>query len=187
MTDRKKNASRSQVSEASASEKRSKVSEREVRQKTAGSVPAPASSRPSRQDVTKGANVSAREIRQSTAGSVPAPSRTERQSAVKSETGKNVKVVTREEKRTSAAPVKAAVRQDAKNTGGLGSRLRNSALGRFIYEAFYELRHKVTWPTFREARNMTFVVLALSIVIGLILAAADFGLHRLFLLIIGAQ
>ena len=82
---------------------------------------------------------------------------------------------------------KSTVRRDAKESNSLTKRFRNNRIGRFLYEAYYELRYKVTWPTFREARNMTMVVIALSAVIGLVLAAADFGLHRLFLLIIGAQ
>jgi preprotein translocase SecE subunit len=77
-------------------------------------------------------------------------------------------------------------KRDAKSTS-LGGRLRGNAFGRFVYDAYYELRHKVTWPTYREARNMTLVVIALSAVIGGFLALVDFGFHRLFLLIIGAQ
>jgi preprotein translocase SecE subunit len=82
---------------------------------------------------------------------------------------------------------KTAVRRDAKGPSNLVKRLRNNSIGRFLYEAYYELLHKVTWPTFREARNMTAVVIVVSAVIGLILFAADVGLHRLFLFIIGAQ
>lgn len=63
------------------------------------------------------------------------------------------------------------------------ARIRANRYGRFIIEAYYELRHKVTWPTFDEARNMTVVVILLSAVIGGILALADFGLTQLFFLI----
>jgi preprotein translocase SecE subunit len=69
----------------------------------------------------------------------------------------------------------------------LQTRLRNNRIGRFIFEAYYELRHKVTWPTFHEARNMTFMVLLLSAVVAVILALADFGLYHLFLLISGSH
>lgn len=82
---------------------------------------------------------------------------------------------------------KPTVRRDAKGPTGLVKRFRNNRIGRFLYEAYYELRYKVTWPTFREARNMTMVVIALSTVIGIMLSIADLGLHRLFLFIIGAQ
>jgi len=66
-------------------------------------------------------------------------------------------------------------------------RLRNSRVGRFVFEAYYELRHKVTWPTFEEARNMTLIVIALSVVIGLALFAVDSGLYNLFVLISGGK
>src|SRR5438105_3999083 len=82
---------------------------------------------------------------------------------------------------------KTTLRRDAKGSTSLAKRLRSNRIGSFLYEAYYELRYKVTWPTFREARNMTLVVIALSAVIGIILAGADLGLHRLFLFIVGAQ
>jgi preprotein translocase SecE subunit len=108
---------------------------------------------------------------------------------IKAKAEKSEKVSTREA--TRREPVKqeskSTVRRDAKESNSLTKRFRNNRIGRFLYEAYYELRYKVTWPTFREARNMTAVVIALSAVIGLLLAAADYGLHRLFLLIIGAQ
>lgn len=69
----------------------------------------------------------------------------------------------------------------------LQARLRNNRIGRFVFEAYYELRHKVTWPTFNEARNMTIMVLLLSAVVAVILALADFGLYHLFLLISGGS
>ncbi len=104
-------------------------------------------------------------------------------------TGQAAKVSTRETKRREPKmpESKTTVRRDAKGSTSLAKRLRNNKIGRFLYEAYYELRYKVTWPTFREARNMTLVVIALSAVIGVLLAGADFGLHRLFLFIIGAQ
>jgi len=43
----------------------------------------------------------------------------------------------------------------------------------------------VTWPTFEEARNMTFVVIGLSVIIGGLLNLADAGLQYLFFLISG--
>jgi preprotein translocase subunit SecE len=97
-------------------------------------------------------------------------------------------------------PVKAAAREERKEqpkqekparreSKGLSfdARIRRNSLGRFILEAYYELRHKVTWPTFEEARNMTIMVLALSLVVGLILGLADMGLYRLFSLISGGK
>ncbi len=49
---------------------------------------------------------------------------------------------------------------------------------RFIAESYIELR-KVTWPTWNEAWNWTLVVIAMSALIALILAAADIGLTHL--------
>jgi preprotein translocase SecE subunit len=63
-------------------------------------------------------------------------------------------------------------------------RWRTNPVGRFIYDAYYELRYKVTWPTLKEARNMTMVVVALSAIVGGVIALADYGLHELFIYIV---
>jgi preprotein translocase SecE subunit len=63
------------------------------------------------------------------------------------------------------------------------SSLRKNAIIRYILDSYYELRFKVTWPTFEEARNMTIAVLALSVAVGIILGIADFGLLHLYQLI----
>ncbi len=62
-------------------------------------------------------------------------------------------------------------------------RLRSNRYVRFLFDAYYELRHKVTWPTFHEARNMTIVVLLLSAAIGIFLGVVDYGLSNLYLLL----
>jgi preprotein translocase subunit SecE len=49
----------------------------------------------------------------------------------------------------------------------------------FLRETRAELR-KVVWPTPRETRNLTIVVLALSVVVGLFLGAFDFIFQELF-------
>lgn len=69
----------------------------------------------------------------------------------------------------------------AKKAGGF----RNWRIVRFVRESYRELRYKVTWPTFPEARNMTLVVIILSTVIGLILGLLDQGLLHLFRLVTG--
>ena len=69
----------------------------------------------------------------------------------------------------------------AKKSGGF----RQWAIVRFVRESYRELRYKVTWPTFQEARNMTIVVIVLSTVIGLILGLADQGLFHLFTTVTG--
>jgi preprotein translocase SecE subunit len=110
-------------------------------------------------------------------------------------------VETRGRASTKVAPAKAAretrkeqpkqetrsARRETKGGPTLQTRLRNNRIGRFIFEAYYELRHKVTWPTFNEARNMTVMVVLLSAVVAIILALADFGLYHLFLLISGSH
>jgi len=65
-------------------------------------------------------------------------------------------------------------------------RLRTNRSIRFVLDAYYELRHKVTWPSFNEARNMTIAVLLLSAAVGAVLGAADFGLQHLYFLLIHA-
>ena len=97
---------------------------------------------------------------------------------------RSVKATGREErKEMSRQESRSGGRREPAGSSSLVGRFRKSRLGRFIIEAYYELRHKVTWPTFEEARNMTITVIVLSAVIGGILALVDFGLVRLFLLI----
>ena len=79
-----------------------------------------------------------------------------------------------------------AKRRETKSSSTMQSSLRKNKYVRFILEAYYELRHKVTWPTFEEARNMTVVVIVLSVIIGIILGIADFGLLHLYKLVAGS-
>lgn len=53
--------------------------------------------------------------------------------------------------------------------------LMRIAVTRFLAESVIELL-KVTWPTRREAWNMTMVVIALSALVALVLGVADLGL-----------
>lgn len=104
-----------------------------------------------------------------------------------SEKTPTVKTAPREERKEQPMPKQESksVRRDAKSSPGTIQRLRNGRVGRFVTEAYYELRHKVTWPTFEEARNMTIVVIIISVVIGGILGLVDYGLYSLFLYISG--
>jgi len=43
---------------------------------------------------------------------------------------------------------------------------------------------KVSWPTPRQAANMTAVIVALSAALGLFLGAVDFGFQELFRLLL---
>jgi preprotein translocase SecE subunit len=74
-----------------------------------------------------------------------------------------------------------AASTSAKKPGGF----RNQAFVRFVRDAYRELRYKVTWPTFPEARNMTITVIALSTAVGLVLGLVDAGLFQIFRLITG--
>jgi preprotein translocase subunit SecE len=101
--------------------------------------------------------------------------------ALKSE--KTAKAVARDA-RPSKQPVRRETRPaspTSKKSGGF----KNWRVVRFVRESYHELRYKVTWPTFIEARNMTFVVIGLSLVVGLILGLVDNGLFQLFKLITG--
>jgi len=59
-----------------------------------------------------------------------------------------------------------------------GPRKRRRISFRFITESISELK-KVTWPTRQDARNLTTLVIIVSIAVGLILAAIDLGFSRL--------
>jgi preprotein translocase SecE subunit len=104
-----------------------------------------------------------------------------------SEKTPTVKTAPREVRKEQPMPKQESrsAKRNAKNSPGIIQRLRNGRVGRFITEAYYELRHKVTWPTFEEARNMTIVVIIISVVIGAILGLVDYGLYELFLYISG--
>ncbi len=54
-----------------------------------------------------------------------------------------------------------------------------NAIQRYFNETVGELR-KVTWPTRREATNLTLIVLAVTVVVGMYLGLADTLFSRLF-------
>lgn len=49
----------------------------------------------------------------------------------------------------------------------------------YVRNSWKELR-LVTWPSFREARRLTFAVMIFAAVFGIIIAGVDYGLDRLF-------
>ena len=101
---------------------------------------------------------------------------------VREKESKSAKAAPREERQSR--PVRRETKSasaQSKKSGGF----RNWALVRFARESYHELRYKVTWPTFPEARNMTLVVIALSTVVGLVLGLVDAGLFQLFRLVTG--
>ena len=98
----------------------------------------------------------------------------------------SAKAVARDErKEQESKPVNKSARRETKASASWQLRLRNSTIGRFVFDDYYELRHKVTWPNFEEARNMTLIVILLSAAVGAVLSLADLGLVRLFFLING--
>ncbi len=126
------------------------------------------------------------------AKSISAMAHDERKDAEKEQTKvektsvKSASTALRSEPKKERAVQESKVRRDTKEPTWL-VRFRNSRVGRFVFDAYYELRHKVTWPTFEEARNMTIIVIVLSGIIGAALALVDFGLYNLFLLISGGK
>jgi preprotein translocase subunit SecE len=55
----------------------------------------------------------------------------------------------------------------------------------YIREAFTELVHKVTWPTWSELQNSGTLVLVATLIIALIVAAMDFSFSRIMEFIYG--
>ena len=202
MADRKKNGTRTQTAELKTREKRVPTTKEEIK-----STPAPARTeesvsageegikstlapaRPGKNVPTgkvgaKSTSAPARTGKSAPDGKeetkvTPAPARTDKSAKGASTSGARRETVKREPTRQEA---KASSRRDAKAPSTF-TRLRNSKSGRFIYDAYYELRYKVNWPTFEEARNMAVLVVIISAVLGLLIAGTDFGLYRLFQLI----
>jgi preprotein translocase subunit SecE len=69
--------------------------------------------------------------------------------------------------------------------GGGGRRGRANPIN-FVRDVRSELR-KVAWPSRRETANLTAVVIALSIVVGLFLGGTDFVFQELFRWLLGLQ
>lgn len=92
---------------------------------------------------------------------------------------KAAKASAREERRESTKSTsKNQSRRNSKGTS-FYARVRNSKTGKFVYGSYYELRYKVTWPTWIEARNMAVMVVVISAVLGGLLSLVDAGLSRL--------
>jgi len=49
----------------------------------------------------------------------------------------------------------------------------------YFEEAYNELVHKVSWPTFKELQNSAFVVMVASLIIALIVFAMDFSFESI--------
>ena len=55
----------------------------------------------------------------------------------------------------------------------------------YFKEAFNELVHKVSWPTWPELQNSTIVVMVASLIIALVIFAMDFSFEHLMQAIYG--
>jgi preprotein translocase subunit SecE len=84
-------------------------------------------------------------------------------------------------RRGGAGTAPAAGRGLPLSSGGRGRRI---APLDFIHDVRSELR-KVVWPTQRETVNLTVVVLALSLAVGLFLGGTDFVFQELFRWLLG--
>lgn len=122
----------------------------------------------------------------------PGPSRSQTTESAKTRSSdkelpvKSSRVAARDDRKEQATKQESKpVRRETRGPSSLETRFRSSRVGRFVLDAYYELRHKVTWPTFEEARNMTVAVILLSAAVGALLGLVDYGLQHLFFLISG--
>jgi preprotein translocase subunit SecE len=65
-----------------------------------------------------------------------------------------------------------------------GTRKKKNAIQQYFSETIGELR-KVTWPTRKEATNLTIVVIIVTITMSILLGFLDFIYTKLFALILG--
>ena len=49
----------------------------------------------------------------------------------------------------------------------------------YFEEAYNELVHKVSWPTFKELQNSAFIVMVASFIIALIVFVMDFSFENI--------
>ena len=65
-----------------------------------------------------------------------------------------------------------------------GARKKQNAIQRYFKETIGELR-KVTWPTRKEATNLTIVVIIVTLTMSILLGFLDFIYTKLFAFILG--
>jgi len=107
----------------------------------------------------------------------------EQEKAVKAVAREREERKVQESKAQESKPVRRENKSQSKGLSDWQIRLRSNRYIRFILDAYYELRHKVTWPSFSEARTMTIVVILLSGAVGLVLWVVDLGLQYLYFLL----
>jgi preprotein translocase subunit SecE len=89
-------------------------------------------------------------------------------------------------RRTGAATPAAPARSPIPALAGAGGRRGRGNPLDFIRDVRSELR-KVAWPSQRETINLTVVVIALSVTVGLFLGGVDFLFQELFRFLLGLQ
>lgn len=88
------------------------------------------------------------------------------------------------EQRRASATVSAPARPTLPLAAAGGRRGRGGNPINFVRDVRSELR-KVAWPSSRETVNLTVVVIALSVTVGLFLGGTDFLFQELFRFLLG--
>jgi preprotein translocase subunit SecE len=65
-------------------------------------------------------------------------------------------------------------KKEEKNTTAVMKRLIS-----YIKEAYRELVHKVTWPSFKELQNSTIIVMVASVIIAVVILCMDLAFENL--------
>jgi preprotein translocase subunit SecE len=92
----------------------------------------------------------------------------------------------RDQGRRGGTSTPAPARAPIPALGGAGGRRGRGNPLDFVRDVRSELR-KVAWPSQRETINLTAVVIALSVVVGLFLGGVDFLFQELFRFLLGIQ
>jgi preprotein translocase subunit SecE len=97
-----------------------------------------------------------------------------------------VKPPTVEERSRQRTEAKAAARKEAETSsksGGVVGRVvsgeRTKGVQKFVRETMAEIR-KVSWPDQDTTRNLTIVVIGVSVILGLLLGGIDYVLFQIF-------
>ena len=96
------------------------------------------------------------------------------------------KPLTAQERSQARTEAKANARKNAdksERSGGIASRIvsteRTSGVRKFVRETMSEIK-KVNWPDRDTTRNLTLVVVAVSVALGLLLGGLDYVLYQIF-------
>lgn len=83
-----------------------------------------------------------------------------------------------EDLRISGSAISTSAPRSVARGRGAPAWVMANPITRYIAESYFELL-KVTWPEWRYAWNMTWVVIGVSVAVAVVLGAADFGLNHL--------